>query len=591
MATDGTYGAFANGTIGLVDPNAGPTPSTIAGSAGARCTTRPRPAVTAAPRRPRPRRPTGLAVGLDGSLYIADPALPRVRRIAPNGTISTVAGTGQACTGTAGCGDGGSAVAAQLADPQGVSVDPAGQIYIADGTRGVRRVGLDGTIATVASGAYDVVSVTGDASGAIWAAANDPDYLLEVNVTVAHDDAGRRHGDQRLQRRCRLARDRGAGQPAGEPLGDAGRARRLPDTGNHLIRAYDPAFGTVIDDIAGIAGTGGYNGDGRDAQHTQLNAPRAVAATRGALYVVGDTGNGRVRQVGPSAVSSSPGTEEPGAQPGSPTRPSVTSRPVVRRQVVSGGAPRSPGARVRPDYRFTVGSVRVRRDGTVTLRVKVRAAGRLRGVVTIRRNGRTSSFATGAAGIRNPTTVTLRATPTKRARELLGRGPERLRLALAVTFRPTGGDARTVAVRGLSARRVLRREAVGADERVHLARVHPARPGRAPARPSRAAHRRAAPRATWDPPDLEAITADLCSRFALPSKAPSTPNTATTDVTANACRWGDRLRHRQHAGQGTSARLPATRRSAPRRQLVARAQRPGRVSRARRRRRRPALDC
>ncbi len=59
------------------------------------------------------------------------------------------------------------------------------------------------------------------------------------------------------------------------------------DTGNHLIRAYDPALGTVIDDIAGVAGTGGYNGDGRDAQHTQLNAPRAVTAMRGALYVAG----------------------------------------------------------------------------------------------------------------------------------------------------------------------------------------------------------------------------------------------------------------------------------------------------------------
>jgi len=450
VGTDGTYAAFANGTIGLVDPNAGPTPSTVAGSATARCTTPAAPCGDGGPATAATLdSPTGLAVGLDGSLYIADPALLRVRRIAPNGTISTVAGTGQACTGTAGCGDGGSAVAAQLADPQGVWVDPAGQIYIADGTRGIRRVGLDGTIATVASGAYDVVSVTGDASGTIWAAANDPDYLLEVNVTA--------HTMTPVVGTGTSGYNGASASPAtGVQVNRPGSLSMtldglvvFADTGNHLIRAYDPASAAVIDDIAGVAGTGGYNGDGRDAQHTQLNAPRAVAATRGALYVVGDTGNGRVRQVGPSAMPSSPGTQEPGAQPGSPTRPSVTSRPVVRAPVASGDAPRSPGARVRPDNRFTVGSVRVRRDGTVTLRVRVRAAGRLRGVVTVRRNGRTWSFATGAAGIRNATTVTLRATPTKRARDLVGRGHERLRLALAVTFRPTGGDARTVAVRGL----------------------------------------------------------------------------------------------------------------------------------------------
>ena len=153
--------------------------------------------------------PTGLAVGLDGSLYIADPALLRVRRIAPNGTISTVAGTGQACTGpTAGCGDGGSAVpAAQLADPQGVWVDPAGQIYIADGTRGIRRVGLDGdsdrSPRRVASGwrlrrrERDRRRVRDD----LRAAANYPDYLLEVNVTAHTMTPSRRHGDQRLQRR------------------------------------------------------------------------------------------------------------------------------------------------------------------------------------------------------------------------------------------------------------------------------------------------------------------------------------------------------------------------------------------------------
>ena len=82
--------------------------------------------------------PSGLAVGLDGSLFIADPALHRVRRIDPSGTITTVAGNGQSCASpTATCGDGGLAVDAALADPYGVWVNPSGELFIADGTRGV----------------------------------------------------------------------------------------------------------------------------------------------------------------------------------------------------------------------------------------------------------------------------------------------------------------------------------------------------------------------------------------------------------------------------------------------------------------------
>src|SRR5262249_11463661 len=82
----------------------------------------------------------GRAVGLDGSLSVADPALHRVRRLDPSSEhpIPPVAGSGQDCDApTSACGDGGPATAAALGGPQGVWVDPTGLLWIADGRRGL----------------------------------------------------------------------------------------------------------------------------------------------------------------------------------------------------------------------------------------------------------------------------------------------------------------------------------------------------------------------------------------------------------------------------------------------------------------------
>ena len=98
--------------------------------------------------------PADLALGPDGSLYVAESAVPkpgepypggRVRRIGTDGRISTVAGTG--AYGSSG--DGGLAVAAQLGGPTGLAFGPDGSLYIgrflrlARATRGARRHDLD----------------------------------------------------------------------------------------------------------------------------------------------------------------------------------------------------------------------------------------------------------------------------------------------------------------------------------------------------------------------------------------------------------------------------------------------------------------
>ncbi|MEO8593304.1 MAG: hypothetical protein ABI759_08280 [Candidatus Solibacter sp.] len=99
--------------------------------------------------------PVGLAVDAQGNIYVADLNNQRVRKIDTLGIINTIAGSGtvNANLGTPGgfSGDGGPATSARLNAPHGVGVDAAGNVYIADTTNyRIRKVARDGIISTVA---------------------------------------------------------------------------------------------------------------------------------------------------------------------------------------------------------------------------------------------------------------------------------------------------------------------------------------------------------------------------------------------------------------------------------------------------------
>jgi RHS repeat-associated protein len=119
--------------------------------------------------------PFGIRFAPDGSLYISEQANNRIRKVAPDGIITTVAGDGSATIG----GDGGPATSAGVFHPNGIAVGPDGSLYIVNANSRIRRVGTDGIITTVAG--TGVIAFSGDGGPATGA------QIAALGVAAAAD--------------------------------------------------------------------------------------------------------------------------------------------------------------------------------------------------------------------------------------------------------------------------------------------------------------------------------------------------------------------------------------------------------------------
>lgn len=121
--------------------------------------------------------PEGLALADDGRLFVADAASSSVRVVSAAGVISTFAGQGPASQRAAGfSGDGGAAAQARLSHPQGVACGAGGELFLADtGNQRVRKVAADGTISTVAGAG--VQGSSGEGSAAASASLDGPEAV------------------------------------------------------------------------------------------------------------------------------------------------------------------------------------------------------------------------------------------------------------------------------------------------------------------------------------------------------------------------------------------------------------------------------
>ena len=134
--------------------------------------------------------PYGVAPTPDGGFLIADSANHRIRKVAANGVINTVAGTGTSCPGGT-CGDGGTATAAQLNLPHGVAARPDGSYYISDsGDNRVRRVDSGGTITNAAGDPASTAGSVGDGGPATSAQMSDTRGIDQCGNTVIVADFG-----------------------------------------------------------------------------------------------------------------------------------------------------------------------------------------------------------------------------------------------------------------------------------------------------------------------------------------------------------------------------------------------------------------
>ncbi len=206
-------------------------------------------------------QPSQTVLGPDAGLYILDQRNQRIRRIAADGTISTVVGTGE--PGFAG--DGGLPLEAQLHLPAGsnpqpagsLAFGPAGRLYISDSLNNrIRVVDFDNDRIDTFAGTGDR-GFSGDGGSALSAAFDNPRDLLFTR-------------DGRLL---------------------------VADELNHRIRAIDLDTG-IISTVAGN-GMAGFSGDGGPAVSASLNRPAGIAEDAMGRLIIADTYNHRIRRVNP----------------------------------------------------------------------------------------------------------------------------------------------------------------------------------------------------------------------------------------------------------------------------------------------------
>jgi sugar lactone lactonase YvrE len=274
--------------------------------------------------------PIGVTSDAAGHVYFVDQHNHRVRRVdAATGFISTVAGNGVAGFN----GDGIQATGAQLNVPNGLALDSAGNLFIADlGNQRVRRVCLN------AGGCGPVVGSPSIAFGVITTVAGTGNYGPAVNVGAATAanlfnpagvaiHAGNLYIADSLNQQVRRVSSAGtislfAGRPEGNagfngdgvataatlnsPLAVAVHASSgnvyIADEGNNRIRKVS---GGMMTTVAGN-GVAGFSGDcvAGGALSAQLNAPSGVAVDASEIVYIGDLGNNRIRRLDGATINS-----------------------------------------------------------------------------------------------------------------------------------------------------------------------------------------------------------------------------------------------------------------------------------------------
>ena len=241
-------------------------------------------------------QPTGIAVDAGGNVFVGDAGNDIIRKITPDGTVTTFAGSDS--TGFA---DGPSATASFF-HPEGITIDAAGNIYVADAGNNLIRKVSGGTVSTVAGNKLGATpdntfsNPTGtaiDASGNIYTANFLANNILKINsaglvsIFAGSGDTGSANGA-------------GIASSFYFPNSlavDVGGNVYVSDGVNDLIRKITPD-GTVST-LAGSGVAGAADGTGIAAS---FNGPAGLAVDAGGNVYVADANNNRIRKITPAGV-------------------------------------------------------------------------------------------------------------------------------------------------------------------------------------------------------------------------------------------------------------------------------------------------
>lgn len=241
-------------------------------------------------------KPFGVAADAAGNIYVADAGNNLIRRITPAGVVSTFAGTG-----AAGSADG--TDSATFNSPLGVAIDAAGNVYVADyGNDLIRKINPAGVVSTLAgsgaTGADDGPGATAtfnlpegiavDAAGNVYVADNGNNLIRKITAGgVVSTLAG--------SGKAGSANGAGTAASFNSPFGlavDATGDVYVADAGNNLIRMITPAG--VVSTFAGNGKKGAANAMGTAAS---FNTPAGVAVDAAGNVFVADENNNLIRKI------------------------------------------------------------------------------------------------------------------------------------------------------------------------------------------------------------------------------------------------------------------------------------------------------